>query len=105
MEEQQNLKRQVQNEREKLYHKEENVKEDFIKKSREFSTQFERLNAREEELSRQGDILLEERAEVKRRCEKVNIFETVYIYTFLTFFKNFDVLMLSEKFYGIYYKV
>lgn len=75
LEEQQNLKRQVQNEREKLYHKEENVKEDFIKKSREFSTQFERLNAREEELSRQGDILLEERAEVKRRCEKLDDLE------------------------------
>jgi len=75
LEEQQKLKRQVQNEREKLYHREENVKEDYIKKSREFNTQFERLNAREEELSRRGEILLEELAEVKRRSEKLDDLE------------------------------
>lgn len=87
MEEQQKLKRQVQNEREKLYHREENVKEDYIKKSREFNTQFERLNAREEELSRRGEILLEELAEVKRRSEKVNISKAVYLH-FFNIFEN-----------------
>ena len=89
MEEQQKLKRQIQNEREKLHHKEQEDKEDYRKKCRELNTQFERLSIREEELSRQNEMLLEERAEVKRRNEKVTILKQ-----FMWYFMNYHLSFL-----------